>query len=207
MKLFVDSGYLSPWALSSFAALTVKGAAFTLETVDLSVPRPAEYAAKSLTGLIPLLEDGDFTLIESMAITGYIDETVPGPALYPQDARQRAQARQVQSWIRSSLQPLRKERPTEAVFLGHTFAPLSAEAEACARQFLQVASRLLSHGGATLTATWSLADIDLALMINRLRLHGDTPGDAPLPDRLTAYAAEQWQHPAVQAWLALPRPV
>ena len=202
MKLTVDSGYLSPWALSAFAALTVKGVPFTLETIDLSVPRSPDYAAKSLTGLIPLLEDGDFTLIESMAITGYIDETVPGPALYPQDARQRARARQVQSWIRSSLQPLRKERPTEAVFLGQRFAPLSAEAAACARQFLGIAGRLLDHGGDHLCADWSLADIDLALMINRLHLHGDQLDGHPLPERLTAYADRQWQHPAVQAWLA-----
>lgn len=205
MKLSVDAGYLSPWALSAFAALTVKGVPFTLETVDLSVPRAPDFAAKSLTGLIPLLEDGDFTLIESMAITGYIDETVPGPALYPQDARQRARARQVQSWIRSSLQPLRKERPTEAVFLGQRFAPLSEEATACARQFLGIAEQLLAHGGDHLCGDWSLADIDLALMINRLHRHGDPLDGAPLPGLLTAYADRQWQHPAVQAWLALPR--
>lgn len=205
MKLYVDSRYLSPWALSCFAALTAKGVPFDLETVDLSIPRTADYAGKSVTGLIPLLEDGAFHLIESMAITGYIDETVPGIALYPQDARERARVRQVQSWIRSSLLALRKERPTEAVFLGQSFAPLSADAEEAAVQLLTVAGRLLDHGGATLAPTWSLADVDLALMINRLHLHGDRVGGQALPSRLTDYAERQWDHPTVQAWLALPR--
>ncbi len=52
-----------------------------------------------------------------------------------------------------------------------------------------------------LCGDWSLADVDLALMLNRLVLNGDA-----VPARLAAYARRQWQHPAVQRWLAFERP-
>lgn len=45
---------------------------------------------------------------------------------------------------------------------------------------------------------WCIADTDLALMINRLALHGD---DVPAP--LTEYAAFQWQRASVQRFIAL----
>ncbi|MGV8577848.1 glutathione transferase, partial [Pseudomonas aeruginosa] len=45
---------------------------------------------------------------------------------------------------------------------------------------------------------WCIADTDLALMLNRLVMHGD-----PVPERLRHYAHKQWQRPSVQAWLAL----
>jgi glutathione S-transferase len=47
---------------------------------------------------------------------------------------------------------------------------------------------------------WSIADTDLALMLNRLRLAGDA-----LPARLAAYAEAQWQRPSVQEWVNKPR--
>ena len=43
-----------------------------------------------------------------------------------------------------------------------------------------------------------LADTDLALMINRLVLHGDE-----VPERLVDYATFQWQRASVQRFIAL----
>jgi len=47
----------------------------------------------------------------------------------------------------------------------------------------------------------SIADTDLALMLNRLAMHEDV-----MPDRLREYARQQWARPSVKAWLALDRP-
>jgi glutathione S-transferase len=80
---------------------------------------------------VPALVEGDFVLTESTAITEYLEETFPAPeyiALYPKDKRQRAQARQVQAWVRSDLMPVRAERDTETVFFGKACAPLTPPA-------------------------------------------------------------------------------
>ena len=50
------------------------------------------------------------------------------------------------------------------------------------------------------TGEWCIADTDLAMMLMRLVHHGDD-----VPERLASYARAQWQRPAVQKWLQLPR--
>jgi hypothetical protein len=44
-----------------------------------------------------------------------------------------------------------------------------------------------------LIGEWCIADPDLAIMLDRLLLHGD-----PVPSPLVAYASRQWQRPAAQ---------
>ena len=63
-----------------------------------------------------------------------------------------------------------------------------------------VAEQLLTGSMGTLFDEWSIADTDLALMLQRLLNNGHV-----MPERLASYARGQWQRPAVQAWLALPR--
>ncbi|MCA3178395.1 MAG: hypothetical protein ACK50I_22975 [Burkholderiales bacterium] len=63
------------------------------------------------------------------------------------------------------------------------------------------ADALLAHGGEHLFARWCLADLDLALMLNRLVPHGDE-----VPPRLAAYATRQWARPSARRWIdAAPR--
>jgi len=203
IKLLVDAQYASPYALSAYVALREKQVDFELETVDLGAGAQggAGFRARSLTWRVPTLVHGDFTLTESSAIAEYVDEMFIGPRLYPLDPRQRARCRQVQAWLRSDLAALRQERSTEVVFYGAKAAPLSAAAAAAADKLLQVAGALVGPGRPTLGAAWSVADVDLALMLNRLVLHGDE-----VPPPLRDYAAAQWRRPAVQEWVAKERP-
>ena len=93
--------------------------------------------------------------------------------------------------------PIREERSTEVVFAGAKRPPLSAKGQEAAEKLYDAAQRLL--GDKThLFGEWSIADVDLALMLNRLRLNGD-----PMPEKLATYAEFQWQRPAVVEWLAL----
>ncbi|MBA5636772.1 glutathione transferase [Duganella sp. LX20W] len=203
-KLVVDSLFASPYAMSVYVALTEKGLPFSLETMDLEagVHRRPPYRDLALTGRIPALVHDGFVLTESSAITEYLDEAFPAPqytALYPQEIHRRARARQLQGWLRSGLMPLRVERDTESVFFRPTNVPLSAEAQLCADQVIRAAEQLVD--GAHLFGQWSIADTDLAMMLQRLIVNGD-----PVPPRLRDYADAQWQRPSVQRWLAHHQP-
>ena len=202
MRLFVDSRYLSPYALSVFVALREKALPFEMLTVDLDAGahRAAQFAKASITQRVPTLIDGDFALSESSAIDEYLEDAYPATPLYPSDTRARARARQVQAWLRSDLMPIRQERSTEVVFYGPVKRPLSAEARASAARLFAGAGELLGSDG-TLFDRWSIVDVDLALMLNRLVLNGD-----PVPERLAAYARSQWERPSVRLWVDQQRP-
>lgn len=204
LTLYTDANFISPYAMSAFVALEEKGVSFELSPVDLDkgAQRQAGYLALSLTGKVPSLTHGAFSLAESSAITEYVDEVFPGTALYPANAPQRARARQIQSWLRSDLMPIREERSAENLFRRpRPLAPLSAAARQAADRLFAVADCLLPEGAGELFDAWSIADMDLAFMLNRLVLCGDA-----VPRRLADYADRQWHRPSAQRWVALPRP-
>jgi glutathione S-transferase len=204
MQLFIDSNYLSPYAMSAFVALREKAIAFDLTLVNLQDAQhlaPA-YAGISATKRVPSINHNGFHLSESSAICEYLEDQYPDTAIYPTNIQHKAKAREVQAWLRSDLMPIREERSTEVVFLKRSPPPLSVAAQAAANKLFSAAEQMLPANAQHLFGQWSMADTDLALMLNRLVLAGDA-----VPERLTHYARLQWQRPSVQAWVNMPRAV
>ncbi|MEG3112545.1 MULTISPECIES: glutathione transferase [Pantoea] len=202
ITLWSDSSFFSPYAMSVYVALTEKGVPFSLKRVDLSQDQQysADYRALSLTCRVPALQIDDLVLSESSAISEYLEERFPAPEferLYPKNRENRARAREVQAWLRSDFMPIRQERPTEVLFAGERFAPLTPAAQQAAEKLIAAGERLLPEGQQNMFGEWSIADTDLAVMLNRLALHGDN-----LPIKLQHYAEFQWQRASVQLWLA-----
>ena len=203
MLLYVDSNFASPYALVAFVSLVEKGLKFDIKALEIYAKANQEpgFASASITRRIPALIHGDFALSESSAISEYIDETFPGTRLYPSDSRDRARARQVQAWLRSDLMPIRDERPTFVVFCGARRPALSAQAIEAANSLFAAALRLLDGRTDSLFGQWSIADVDLAMMLQRLVAHGDS-----VPEPLIDYANLQWRRPSVQQWINHERP-
>jgi glutathione S-transferase len=203
MLLYVDRNFASPYALVAFVGLLEKGLKFDIETLDLAVKANQEstFAKTSITRRIPTLIHDGFTLSESSAICEYLDETCPGTRLYPADPRDRARARQVQAWVRSDLMPIREERPTFVVFCGARRPALSANARDAAHKLLSAALTLLEGRTDNLFGNWSIADVDLAMMLQRLVVLGDS-----VPQRLIDYATLQFRRPTVRQWIQQERP-
>ena len=203
LSLYVDAHFTSPYAMSAFVTLREKGLEFELLTLNLDTAenQTEAFAQLSLTGRVPTLVQGEFALSESSAITEYLEEVFPRVPVYPAEPRQRARARQVQAWLRSDLMPIRQERSTLVVFYGLKGEPLSPVAEAAAHKLISAAQALLADGREYLFGEWSIADVDLAVMLNRLILNGDS-----VPANLVAYAQRQWQRPSVQEWVKQARP-
>ena len=203
MLLYVDSNFVSPYALVAFVSLVEKGLTFDIKPLEIYAKANQEpgFASTSITRRIPTLIHGDFALSESSAISEYIDETFPGTRLYPSDSRNRARARQVQAWVRSDLMPIRDERPTFVVFCGARRPALSAQAIEAANKLFAAALRLLDGRTDSLFGQWSIADVDLAMMLQRLVAHGDS-----VPEPLINYANLQWRRPSLQQWINHERP-
>lgn len=203
LQLYVGADFVSAFAMSAFVALKEKQLSFEFVTVDLKSREnyQATYRDISLTCKIPTLVHEGFALSESSAIAEYLDELTPGhKRLFPQDIKQRARARQLQAWLRSDLLVVRRERPFDLVYFGKKDIPLSDEAQAAVDRLLFVADRLLAEGAEHLFGEWSIADTDLAIMLNRLVANGD-----PVPARLVAYVRRQWDRDSVRAWMDIER--
>ncbi|WP_271043968.1 glutathione transferase [Pseudomonas sp. VB3] len=203
MCLYVDALFTSPYAMSVFVTLREKGLPFEVRPLDLDAleQQSPVFTGLSVTQRVPTLEQAGFALSESSAITEYLEDVFPQVPVYPREPRQRARARQIQAWLRSDLLAIRQERSTLVVFCGVQYGPLSTQGQVAADKLIAAAQQWLAEGDDYLFGQWSIADVDLAVMLNRLILNGD-----PVPARLVAYAQRQWQRPSVQAWVNQARP-
>lgn len=206
LLLTVDEFWISPYAMSAFVALEEKQLPF--ETKVISLPKKEhltqQYQTDSLTGRVPALQHGKFWLSESSAISEYLEEAFPPPktpALFPANIQERARARQLMAWIRSDLMPIREERSTVTVFYQPSDKPLSPAGEAAAKRLLAAAEALILPGQKSLFGRFSIADVDLALMLQRLILSGH-----PVPQEIKDFVEAQWQRPSVQKWVTKARP-
>jgi glutathione S-transferase len=84
---------ISTYVRTARIALAEKGVGYDLKDVWVDSP---EIKQRHPFQKIPVLRHGDFELYESFAVTRYIDEAFPGPALQPSDAKARARMTQ---WI------------------------------------------------------------------------------------------------------------
>jgi glutathione S-transferase len=205
--LYGNTPVTSPYVMTVFVALEEKQLPYRLELLDLErgEQHSPDFIAHSITNRVPtlLIKDaaGAVWLSESAAIVEYLEERFPPPAhaaLYPRGLAERARVRLVQGLIRSDFLPIRQERSTETIFQGLPIQPLSEQAEAARLRLVRIAAALVPEGERFITPEFSIADVDLATMLQRLIHNGDA-----LPAHLAAYANGIWQRPSVQKWLAL----
>ena len=95
MKLYGFPPSPNTWKVRAVAAQL--GIPLDVEFVDLTKPRTADYLALNPAGRTPTLVDGDFVLSESNAIMQYLAGRSAN-ALWPNDARARADIIRWQSW-------------------------------------------------------------------------------------------------------------
>jgi len=106
LKLY---GYFrSSAAFRARIALNLKGIAYEQAFIHLrkNEQRAPDYLAKNPQGLVPLLEDEDACLVQSLAIIEYLDETHPSPKLLPEGPQDRARIRALAQIIAADIHPL-----------------------------------------------------------------------------------------------------
>lgn len=154
-------------------ALAEKGVACEQVPIDAFMEGgvPADYLARHPFGRIPAFEHDGFALYETGAITRYVDEAFPGPALQPADPRQRARCNQIISIADSYAYPalvwgLFVERIEKPARLGVTDEDAIALALGRSRMCLAAVADLLGPHRFLAGEAPSLADLHLAPMLD-----------------------------------------
>jgi glutathione S-transferase len=168
MPVVVYGPSFSTYVRTARLALEEKGAAYELKHVDFASGeiKQAAHLARHPFGYVPAFEHDGFALYETSAITRYVDRAFPGPALQPEDVKQRARMDQIIAIIDSYAYPsiiskLVIERLVAPMMGGG--ANEAAIAEAMPRIKLSLAELDRLAAGTFLAGTeLSLADIHLA---------------------------------------------
>ena len=202
LTLYAESSWMSPWVFHAMVAVEEKQLAYNLEVVPLPIPadKRALLQEKAVIGKVPILRHGDVWISESLAISEYLAETFPAPnhpRLFPATLSERARARQILSFLRTSLFAFREDRPTSTVFGRPTVRPMSEKGKAEAAELVSVATAVVKPGKHTMFDEWCISDSDLALALMRMIANQD-----PLPNHLVEYAVAQWDRSSVKRFIS-----
>jgi glutathione S-transferase len=184
----------STYTRTARLALEEKGVGYDLREVDTLAGQgqtPA-HLARHPWGKVPVLEHDGFSLYETVAITRYVDEGFPGPALQPADAPGRARVAQVCSVLDSyGWQPM-----VIVVFVQRVVAPMRGgtpdqgaidEAMPRCERVLAAVEGLMDGGEFLIGGALSLADLHLVPILDYF---------ARTEDGRAALA----RHPRLSAW-------
>lgn len=167
----------SVYVRAALMALQEKGVGFDLVEVDIFAAEgpPPGYLGRHPFGRIPAFEHDGFALYETAAITRYVDEAFPGPALQPADARGRARMTQVVGVLDSyAYRPLVWDIYVERVSKPRAGRPsdeaLIATALPRAGLCLDVLEGFLGDGPWLAGDALSLADLHAAPVIDYFRM-------------------------------------
>jgi glutathione S-transferase len=155
-----------------------------------------EFLALNPNGLVPVVRDGDFVLWESNSIIRYLASRHDGAWLYPADPVARARVDQWIDWQATDL-----NRSWSDAFLGlvrrsaaHQDAAGIAESiDRWAKHMRILDSQLDATGAFVAGRHFSLADIQIALSINRWF---STPFDRPHLPAVAGYFERLNERPA-----------
>lgn len=108
MKLY--SYYRSSAAYRVRIALNIKKQKYEIEPIHLlkdgGQQLSESYRGLNPTALVPTLQEGDWSVGQSMAILEYLEEVYPQPALLPSDPKGRARVRAIAQSIGCEIHPL-----------------------------------------------------------------------------------------------------
>ena len=200
LRLVIGNKNYSSWSLRPWLALRHVGVPFEEETIALDRPETAERLLRaSPSRRVPVLEDGDLVVWDSLAICEYAAERFPEKRLWPADPRVRAVARSACAEMHSGFQALREALPVN-IRASRPEVPRSPAVEADVARLVQLWTDCRERFGAEgpfLFGSFSIADAFFAPVVTRFRTYG-----VPLEGEAARWADAVWSLPAMQEWVA-----
>lgn len=199
MKLLVGNRNYSTWSLRPWLVLRHFDLPFEDEVLMLSGEGWREtLAARSPTGKVPVLIDGDLVIPETLAIIEYLADKYPEKAIWPTERTDRALARAAASEMHAGFTGLRSNAPMN-LRASHPGKVDPDTVRKDLHRIEQLWGELLARsGGPYLFGAFTAADAMFAPVATRLRTYA-----LPASDTASAYIEAIYSLPAFQDWLSM----
>ncbi len=206
LKLFVGNKNYSSWSMRPWVLLKQAGIPFEEVMVKFDAFEEGSnfkhvVAGVNPAGLVPVLQDGDLAVWDTLAIAEYAAETFPDKKLWPADKAARARARSVCAEMHSGFGALRSACPMNIEAMLPEPGRLAWRDKPAVRadvaRIVAMWSELLAtYKGPMLFGEFTIADAYFAPVCMRLKNYA-----LPVPGHITDYIRRVCALPGVKAWV------
>lgn len=200
MTLVIGNRNYSSWSLRAWFVMRMAGLTFEELVIPLHQPDTrSRILEHSPAGLVPVLHHGNVTVWDSLAISEYVAEMVPGARLWPEMPQARAEARSISAEIHSGFPALRAALPMN-VRADRPGVEISDDAKAEIDRVLGIwrhCRRRFSAIGPFLFGRFSIADAMYAPVVSRFKTYRVEMGSIE-----REYAETIDGQPAMREWAA-----
>jgi len=201
MRLIIGNKNYSSWSLRPWLLLDAYDIKFEEQLVSLAglggtdlTQRLKKYSGSAR---VPVLQDGDLTVWDSLAICEYINDAYLEGQAWPEDPKTRALARAVTAEMHSGFPALRNEMPMNC--RAKRYVELSDEAKKDISRVDEIWSKYAqvdSQGNMRLFGQFSIADCFFAPVIMRFVTY-----DPDISVLARSYMRSMKDHPSLQKWV------
>ncbi len=210
LKLFIGNKNYSSWSMRPWVLMRQTGIPFEevpvrFDSFDAGSQFKQTLAGLSPTGKVPVLQDGELIIWDTLAIAEYLAEAFPEKTLWPQSVAARARARSICAEMHAGFTALRSHCPQNIeASLPDVGALIWRDQPAVradvARLMAMWEELLAQQGGPLLFGGFTIADAYFAPVCMRLKTYA-----LPVPPAVAAYIERVTALPGVAAWLAQAR--
>jgi glutathione S-transferase len=206
LKLYIGNKNYSSWSMRPWVLLTQAQIPFEEVFVRFDGFTPEsdfKQTLQSITpaGKVPVLQDGELRVWDSLAIAEYASEQFPEKKLWPQHPHQRALARSLCAEMHAGFMGLRANcpmnieasLPDQGALIWRDNPSVRSDVAHIVAMWTQL---LEAHGGPMLFGAFSVIDAYYAPVCMRLKTYA-----LPVPAAITAYIARVSALPGVKAWI------
>jgi glutathione S-transferase len=210
LKLLIGNKNYSSWSMRPWVLLTQMGIPFEevmvrFDSFDADSNFKKALSGTSPTGKVPLLQDGELAVWDTLAIAEYVAEYAaehyPDLDVWPADRAARATARSICAEMHTGFTALRGNCPMNIeANLDETGALIWRDKPAVRADVQRLSAMwgalLAQHGGPMLFGGFSVADAYFAPVCMRLKTYA-----LPLAQPIADYVERVCALPGVQAWV------
>ena len=206
LKLYIGNKNYSSWSMRPWVLLTQAQIAFEEVVVRIDGFTPESEFKQTLqtitpTGKVPVLQDGDLVVWDTLAIAEYVAEKFPEKKLWPQSISARALARSLCAEMHAGFMGLRSNcpmnieasLPEQGAIIWRDKPAVRSDVERIVAMWTQL---LEAHGGPMLFGDFSVIDAYYAPVCMRLKTYA-----LPVPPVISAYIERLSALPGVKAWI------
>jgi glutathione S-transferase len=206
LKLYIGNKNYSSWSMRPWVLLTQAQIAFEEVVVRIDGFTPDSNFKKTLqaispVGKVPVLQDGDLVVWDTLAIAEYVAEKFTEKKLWPQSIGARALARSLCAEMHAGFMGLRSNCPMnieaslseQGAIIWRDKPAVRSDVERIVAMWTQL---LEEHGGPMLFGEFSVVDAYYAPVCMRLKTYA-----LPVPKVITAYIERLTSLPGVKAWI------